>query len=96
MSLETYPQNSTQLKVIRWACALAVSSASMAGWKLDSFALFMIGLPGDMVMMFMTGVHGGGTWTENLIGGIAGVLVNTVFFYYVFRFVLLLKRRWSV
>jgi hypothetical protein len=75
-------------------CAVVVSCASVSAWRFDNLPLFLVGLPGDIVMMLMTGVHGGGTYTENLIAGIVCVIVNTIFFYYLFRFIAwLFKRR---
>jgi hypothetical protein len=53
----------------------------------------MVGFPGDVVMILMTGVHGGGTWGENLVGGIVAVVIDTVFFYWVFRLALWAKRK---
>jgi len=74
-------------------CATALSCASVSGWHFHNDWLFLVGLPGDIVMMLMTGVHGGGTYAANLIGGIAGVLVNIFFFYYLFSFIAWLFKR---
>ncbi len=76
--------------------ALLISLLSISGLRFHStagFILFMVGFPGDVVMILMTGVHGGGTWGENLVGGIVAVVIDTVFFYWVFRLALWAKRK---
>jgi hypothetical protein len=73
--------------LLRALCAVALACASVSGWHFNHVLLFSIGFPGDVVMVLMTGVHGGGTYAENLLGGVVCVLVNTVFFYYLFKFV---------
>jgi hypothetical protein len=69
---------------------LALLLTLVAGWsalKGLSFALFCLGTVGAIPMILIEGVHGGGTHAENIIGGVAFVLVNFLFYYLVFRWV---------
>lgn len=39
-------------------------------------------------MILIEGVHGGGTHAENVIGGVVFVVVNVLFYYFLFQWVL--------
>lgn len=81
-----------QVQLKRWSAAFsALLQTLVAGWsglKGFSFALFCLGIVGAIPMILIEGVHGGGTHAENMIGGILFVVVNVLFYYFVFQWVL--------
>jgi len=79
----------TQLKL--WSSFFAVVLTLAAGWaglKGISFALFCLGIVGAIPMILIEGVHGGGTHIENVVGGVVFVVVNVLFYYFVFNWIL--------
>ena len=78
-----------------WFAAAAVACICLSGLKMMSTYrevgewLFLAGMPGAFVMMLFTGVHG----DFNIVGGLVYVVVNSICFYYVFRFVAYLCSR---
>ncbi len=78
-----------QLKV--WSFSFAVVLTVAAGWaglKHASIVLFFLGIIGAIPMILIEGVHGGGTHIENAIGGSVFVVVNVLFYFLVFNWVL--------
>ena len=78
-----------QLRVC--AAVLAVMLTLASGWaalKDTSIVLVYIGIVGAIPMLLIEGVHGGGTHAENMIGGLVFVLVNVMFYYFVFKWLL--------
>lgn len=78
-----------QLKV--WSFSLALFLTLVAGWAGFtgfSFALFCLGIVGAYPMFLITGVHGGGTHVENIIGGAVFISINVIFYYFVLQWVL--------
>jgi hypothetical protein len=79
----------THLKL--WSSFFAVLLTLATGWAAlehTSIVLFYIGIIGAIPMILIEGVHGGGTHTENLVGGVVFVVVNVVFYYFVFKWIL--------
>lgn len=79
----------TQLKL--WSFFFAVTLTLAAGWaglKHTSIVLFYMGIVGVIPMILIEGVHGGGTHTENVVGGVIFVVVNGLFYYFVFNWML--------
>ena len=78
----------THLKV--WSFLLAIALTIVAGWAAlkDINPLFYLGTVGLIPTLLIEGVHGGGTHTQNLSGGIAFVVVNVLFYYFVLQWVL--------
>jgi hypothetical protein len=75
-----------------WSGAFAMSCICLTSihfYSTLAMCLFMLGMPGGFAMMLFTGVHG----DFNALGGIVYVVVNSIFFHYVFRFVAYLYKR---
>lgn len=80
-----------QVQLKLWSSFLALLLTLLAGWsglKGTSFALFCLGIVGAIPMILIEGVHGGGTHVENIIGSVAFVFVNFMFYYVVLRWAL--------
>jgi hypothetical protein len=73
-----------------WLLMLAALSTSLlCEWGALHFIapLFYLGFPGGIAMLIVIGgPHGPANHIQGVLGGISYVLVNTVFFFYVFRF----------
>jgi hypothetical protein len=79
----------TQLKL--WSSLFAVVLTLAAGWaglRHTSIVLFYMGIIGAIPMILIEGVHGGGTHNENVVGGVVFVVVNILFYYFVFNWML--------
>lgn len=80
-----------RLRLKLWSFSFAVVLTLAAGWaglNHTSVVLFYMGIIGAIPMILIEGVHGGGTNTENVIGGAVFVVVNVVFYYLVFKWIL--------
>lgn len=78
--------------IASWISALVLSCICLASihfYSTFAFCLFMLGMPGAFAMILVTGVHG----DFNAMGGIAYVVVNTVFFFYVLKLFSYLSKR---
>ena len=81
--------------IILWIAAFSVACICLSGLHIVFTArnlgewLFLAWMPGAFALILIDGPHG----DFNLAGGIVYVLVNTVYFYYVFRFVAYLWNR---
>jgi hypothetical protein len=67
----------------------ALAMSLLSGWGGLHFIgpLFFLGFPGGVAMYFVIGgAHGPSSHIQGILGGFTFVIVNTVFFYYVFRF----------
>jgi hypothetical protein len=67
----------------------ALALALLCGWGtlhfIDTF--FYLGFPGAIAMMIVSGgPHGPNSHLQGVIGGVAFVIVNAVFYFFVFRF----------
>jgi hypothetical protein len=74
---------------------IAILITLLAGWSAlrDIDPLFYLGLVGTIPLMLITGVHGGGTHVQNLIGGTLFAIVNFAFYYAVCSW--LAKKWWG-
>jgi hypothetical protein len=80
-----------QAQMIFWPALLALLLTLASGWsglKGISFALFCLGIVGALPMILIEGVHGGGSHEQNMIGGAVFVIVNFIFYFFVFRWAL--------
>jgi hypothetical protein len=84
-----------QVRLKLWSASLAALLTSVAGWAglKDISPLFYLGTVGAIPMILIEGAHGGGTHVENTIGGIVFAIVNVLFYYFIFHW--LLGRRLS-
>jgi len=73
-----------------WSGLLAVLLTVLAGWSAlkDISPLFYLGTVGLIPTLLIEGVHGGGTHVQDMIGGAVFIVVNIVFYYFVFHWVL--------
>jgi len=84
---------SKRAKINLWIAAAMLTGLSAAGLPLDCFPLIAIGIVGDTVFLILIGgPHGGGNRVVDTFAGIACVVANTIFFYYLFRFILKIWR----
>jgi len=69
---------------------LAIVLTVVAGWAAlkGINPLFYLGTVGLIPTLLIEGVHGGGTHTQNVSGGVAFVVVNVLFYYFALRWVL--------
>ena len=68
-----------------WALLIvSLIPSGLSAWGLVHLVapLIYLGFPGVMVFVMVAGVHG----TMNVVGGILFVIVNTAFYFFVFRF----------
>ena len=84
--MEAVTKASRNRTIANLACAIALACTCLGALHFHStlaFCVFMLGFPGGVALMFVSGVHGDFTPA----GGIVFVVVDSVFFYYLFKFV---------
>ena len=80
-----------QVRLKFWSSFFALLLTLFAGWsglKGISFSLFCLGIVGAIPMILIEGVHGGGSHAENIFGGVVFVIVNVLFYYFAFQWML--------
>ena len=73
--------------VIAAVVAIMCTSCAALGWKLNVFALYLLGLPGALIALSITGPHGG-SHREEVIGGYVFIVANLLIDWFVAELIL--------